>query len=96
MQLEEIIECFPQQVRRIRFLHTLIGGGIGTNEHAAKRFLAFVPARWPEVEYMCVAIKCASHQANLATAVAVAGQAGKRSRVRQREPVVQVRPHMRG
>ena len=85
MQLEEIIKCVPKKVRRIRVVHILAGDGIGTNENAAKRVLAFVPARWPEVEYMCVSMKCASHQANLAMAVAVAGQAGKRSELSEND-----------
>ena len=57
-------------------MHWLVGGGISTNETAAKILLAWMkkqplPAG---VRYFLVVVKCANHQANLAIGSAVSGK----------------------
>jgi len=72
-------ECFVQKLGMDRpwFLHILVGDGCKTNEAAAKVVLALARGEpLPHgLRYFLIVVRCASHQANLAIASAVAGRA---------------------
>ncbi len=60
------------------YVHILVGDGIGTNEAAAKVLVAEntrLPVGGGKLLYLLMVIKCATHQASLATKGAVVGRA---------------------
>lgn len=67
-------------LNRMQCVHILVGDGVATNENAAKRlWLHYSQAYGPDsrLAYRLATLKCASHQANLAVLVAIAGRLSK-------------------
>ena len=74
--ISEALDC-PPHAQRPWLVHCLVGDGVSTNEAAAKILLAAL-RREPlpgGLTYFLVAVKCSSHQANLAVGTSVSGRA---------------------